>query len=166
MPNRVIQSTAHAAGQTLSDTLGSLFALELFAPSQTIFLTSPWITDFVVLDNTFGQFRALLPEVSGQVRLSAMLNALAEQGAAIRILTQTNTSRDFLQRLHPDIQCKARQNLHEKSLLTAHFYLRGSMNFTHSGLNRNDEHVELSTEPGDLAQARIAAQALWREVSA
>jgi hypothetical protein len=166
MPNRVIKSTAHAAGQTLSDTLRSLFALELFAPSQIIFLTSPWITDFVVLDNSFGQYRALLPDVNGQVRLSAMLNSLAEQGTTIRILNQTNTSRDFLQRLHPSIQCKARQNLHEKSLLTDHFYLRGSMNFTHSGLNRNDEHVELSTESDDLAQARVAAQALWQEVSA
>lgn len=166
MPNRVIKSTAHAAGQTLSDTLGSLFALELLAPSRTIFLTSPWITDFVVLDDSFGQFRALLPEANGQVRLSAMLNALAEQGTAIHILSQPNTSRDFLQRLHPHIQCKLRQNLHEKSLLTDHFYLRGSMNFTHSGLNRNDEHVELSTEPSDLAQARVAAQALWQEVSA
>lgn len=165
MPNRIIKSTAHAAGMALYDALGALFALELFAPSEVIFLISPWISDFVVLDNAFGQFRTLLPEDTGQVRLSALLNALADQDTAIHVLTREGVSRDFMQRLSPEIRYKTRQNLHEKTLLTDHFFFRGSMNFTHSGLTRNDEHIELSTEPNDLAQAWVASRMLWEEVA-
>ncbi len=166
MPNRVIKSTAHAAGRTVSDVLRSIFALELFAPSETIYLISPWITDFAVVDNAFGQFRALFPEANDNVRLSSVLNSLADQGSLIRVLSRPGVSNDFILRLHSNIQRKTKPNLHEKSFLTDHFYLRGSMNFTFSGLNRNDEHVEVTTEPTDLAQAHIAIQTLWEEIDA
>lgn len=164
MPNRVIKSTAHAAGRTVSNVLCSILAVELFAPSKTIYLVSPWISDFAVVDNAFGQFRALLPEANDNVRLSSVLNALAEQGSSIYVLSRPGLSDDFSLRLHPNIQRKTKPNLHEKSFLTDHFYLRGSMNFTYSGLNRNDEHVEVTTESADLAQARIAIQTLWEGI--
>jgi hypothetical protein len=166
MPNRVIKSTAYASSRTLNDALSSLFVLELFAPSNRIYLISPWITDFTLLDNRFGQFRTLLPEYNGQVRLSVILNTLAEQGTTIYVLSRPDTSRDFVARLHPYIQRRVSPDLHEKSLLTDHFYLRGSMNFTYSGLNRNEEHIELSTTPTDIAQASVAAEAFWRGVAA
>lgn len=164
MPNRVIKSTAHAAARTVNDVLRSIFALELFSPSKAIYLISPWITDFALLDNAFGQFRVLLPEENDNVRLSSFLNALVEQGSSIYVLSRPGLSNDFLMRLHPNIERKTTPSLHEKSFLTDHFYLRGSMNFTHSGLNRNDEHVEVTTELADLAQARIAAQTLWEGI--
>jgi hypothetical protein len=166
MPNRMIRSTAHAAAHTLADVLASMFALELFAPSRAIYLISPWISDFVVLDNTFGQFRTLLPEYNDTIRLSSLLSALATQGTDIYVLTRPSASRDFIMRLHSSIQHKGLASLHEKSLLTDHFYLRGSMNFTYSGLNRNDEHVELTTEDEALAQARVNILSFWQGVAA
>ena len=166
MPNRTIKSNAHASGQMLSYTLSSLFALELFAPSPAIYVVSPWISDFPLLDNAFGQFRALIPENEGRVRFSAVLNALQAQGTVIHVLTRPTSSQDFVFRLHPDIHRKVAPNLHEKSLLTAHFYLRGSLNLTYMGVNRNDEHVELSSDAGDIAQALVNVQLLWEATTA
>lgn len=166
MPNRTIKSSAHASGQILRDALGSLFALELFAPSQSIYLISPWITDFVLLNNSFGQFRVLLPENEGSIRLSVVLNGLVSQGTDIYVITRPYENHDFLSRLDNAIRLKLAPNLHEKTLLTDHFYLRGSLNFTYSGLNRNDEHAELSTDRDDLAQARVAAKAVWEGLPA
>jgi hypothetical protein len=51
--------------------------------------------------------------------------------------------------------------MHEKGLIGDHFYLRGSMNFTYSGVNLNDEHVELTTEPEQVALALAEAKATW-----
>jgi hypothetical protein len=33
--------------------------------------------------------------------------------------------------------------------------LSGSMNFTYSGINRNDEHLRLSIDSEDIADARL-----------
>lgn len=129
-------------------------------------MVSPWVSDFPLLDNAFGQFRALIPEYEGRVRLSTVLNALQAHGTAIYVLTRPHDSQDFVLRLHPDIHRKVAPSLHEKSLLTAHFYLRGSMNLTYMGVNRNDEHVELSSDAGDITLALVNVQLLWEATPA
>lgn len=161
MPLRIIKSGSHASGQILRDTISSIFALELFAPSRAIYLISPWITDAAFMTNDFGQFRVLLPDVEGITRLSVILNALASHGCRVHILTRPQESEDFLLRLDPSIERKVSARLHEKSLTTDHFYLRGSLNFTYMGLNRNDEHVEISTDVETLAIAQVHAKTIW-----
>jgi hypothetical protein len=53
------------------------------------------------------------------------------------------------------------ETLHEKGLIGENFYLRGSMNFTYSGIYINDEHIELTTEPDQVARAILEAQQRW-----
>jgi hypothetical protein len=118
----------------------------------------------LLLGNSFGQFRAVVPEVSeSDLRLSTLLNVLSERGAQVRLVCRPNQSRteDFLRRLSSAIQVKHVETLHEKGLIGEHFYLRGSMNFTYSGIHLNDEHVELTTEPEQVALALAEAKQLW-----
>jgi phosphatidylserine/phosphatidylglycerophosphate/cardiolipin synthase-like enzyme len=168
VPNRIIKSTAHNVGKQLQHLLSSLFALELLAPSTEIYLFSPWVSDVPLLNSAFGQFRALLPEAeTTDVRLSVLLNALADRGARVHILTKSNQryTELFLSRLDEGVVYRCRDELHEKGLVTNHFYFRGSMNFTYSGIHLNDEHCELTTDQGVVAQALLEARQRWESLS-
>jgi len=165
MLNRIIKSIARKSSIQLTDCLSSLLALELLSPSQVLYLFSPWISDVLVLSNTFGQFRPLIPELSeNDVRLAPLLNILAERGSQIRLLCRPDQpyTEDFLRKLSATVDVKRVETLHEKGLINDHFYLRGSMNFTFSGINLNDEHVELTTEPHEVALALAEAQQRWK----
>jgi hypothetical protein len=167
MPNRIIKSSARNSSIQLMDCLSSLFALELLSPSPELYLFSPWISDMVLLSNSFGQFRVVVPELAeSQIRLAALLCALSERGTRVRLMCRPNQlqTEDFLRKLSPEIEVKQVETLHEKGLISTHFYLRGSMNFTFSGVNLNDEHVELTTEPDQVALALLEAQQRWETV--
>jgi len=68
---------------------------------------------------------------------------------------------EFLNLLPENIERRGIETLHEKGLITHHFYLRGSMNFTFSGVNLNDESVELTTDQQDVALALLEARQRW-----
>lgn len=164
MPNRIIKSIARKSSIQLTDCLSSLFALELMSPSHIVYLFSPWISDVLLLGNSFGQFRAAIPEFSeDDVSLAGLLNVLTERGTQVRLLCRPDQphTEDFLRKLSSAIKVKRVETLHEKGLISEHFYLRGSMNFTFSGVNLNDEHVELTTEPHQVALALAEAQQRW-----
>lgn len=165
MPNRMIKSTNRKSSVQLASCLSSLFALELASPSQQLYLFSPWISDMPLIDNRFGQFRALIPDWNQyRLRLSPLLNAIAERGTAVYIVCRPDReyTEAFLRKLAPSIRTRRVSTLHEKGLVSEHFYLRGSMNFTFSGININDEHIELTTEHDQVARALLEAQQRWK----
>jgi len=156
----------------LADVLGSLFALELISPSPIIYLVSPWISDIQLLHNHFGRYRSLMPDSTRDILMLAdILNELADRyhpanasgHVTVRVIYRPGTVgiHSFLARLSLQVERRAASDLHEKGLLTSRCYLRGSMNFTFSGVNLNDERVELTTDPGDIGQAHLNMQDLW-----
>lgn len=168
MANRIIKSSARTSALQLADCLQSLFALELLAPSREMYLISPWISDMPLLPNRFGQFRALMPDLEQpSLSLLDLLTTLSDRGSAVRILYRAwqRQTEDFLRRLSPPVEWRSSDTLHEKGLVTTHFYLRGSMNFTYSGVNLNDETVELTTDPETVALALIEARQRWEELA-
>ncbi|EDX7803241.1 PLD-like domain protein, partial [Salmonella enterica subsp. enterica serovar Oranienburg] len=46
-----------------------------------------------------------------------------------------------------------RNHLHIKGFLTQNVFLKGSMNFTRSGVNRNEEFVELNCDSHMIGEA-------------
>ena len=167
MPNRVIKSRARTSSIQLAECLASLLALQLMAPSPVLYLISPWITDMPLIRNRAGQYRAIMPEMSkDMLSLADVLNALAERDVQIRIISRPyhQLTEDFIRKLPHTIERKTSNTLHEKGLITEQFYLRGSMNFTYSGVNLNDESVELTTDPAAVATALIEAQQRWEEL--
>lgn len=168
MGNRIIQSRARNSPLQLADCLRSIFLLELLAPSRYIYLVSPWIGDFPIIDNQFGQFRAMMPENGRRVVMfSTVLTMLSERGASVRIIRGPDPipTDDLLRKLPGTIEVRVAERLHWKGLVTEHAYLRGSMNFTYSGVNLNDESVELTTDAESVAYAMAEAQLSWENAT-
>lgn len=164
MSNRMIKSTTRKNSLQLTDCLSSLFMLELALPSQQFYLFSPWISDVALVDNRFGQIRSLAPNLEErQLPLSALLNTMTSRGTSVYIVCRPAYERTeaFLRKLSGGIQVRRVETLHEKGLIGDHFYLRGSMNFTYSGIHINDEHIELTTDSEQVALALLEAQHRW-----
>lgn len=164
MSNRMIKSATRKNSLQLTDCLSSLFMLELAIPSQQFYLFSPWISDVAFVDNRFGQVRAVVPNLDERLLpLSALLNTMASRGTAVYIVCRPSYERTeaFLRKLSGNIHVRRVETLHEKGLLGDYFYLRGSMNFTYSGIHINDEHVELTTDPEQVARALLEARYRW-----
>jgi len=66
MQNRVVKSRARSSSSQLADMIGTLFALELLAPSPEMYVVSPWMSDAPLLDSSFGRFRAFFPVHMGR----------------------------------------------------------------------------------------------------
>lgn len=171
MQNRIIKSRARTSSTQLTDCLSSLLVLELLHPSKQLYLISPWISNVPLLTNRFGQFRALMPEMSkSQLGLADILCLLHERGTLVRVVClppprQQPSTADFLRRLPEEVEWRYDEVLHEKGLLTDHFYLRGSMNFTYFGVNINDEHIELTSDPATVATALLEALRSWETLN-
>jgi hypothetical protein len=169
MPNRMIKSRARTSSIQLAECLASLLALELMAPSPVLYLISPWITDMPLIRNHAGQYRAIMPEMSKDVlSLADVLTALAERDVQIRIISRADhqLTEYFIRKLPLTVERITSATLHEKGLVSEQFYLRGSMNFTFSGVNLNDESIELTTDQTAVATALIEAQQRWEEIGA
>ena len=147
----------------LKETLGNLLVGLIISP-EDIWLVSPWISDFDLLDNRSGNWNSI--ETGWGVRkikFSEVLIRAMESGCRIRLVTNGDQiNQAFVQRLRiaiPDddvFQYVISDKLHIKGLLASKFFLAGSMNFTYSGANINDEQVLLNTEPNTVLDARFA----------
>lgn len=155
-----------------ADLLQSLFLAELLYPSSRLWVSSPWITDFDLIDNKSRQFGALVPRwPSTPIRFSEVLAELAERGSELVVITSHDPKNDdFLSRiydlrpLYPDRVHVFRENqVHEKGILTDHFTLDGSMNFTYWGINHNQEHVSYRCQPGAVHERRLVLESHWRD---
>lgn len=149
--------------------LGSFFAALLVGERRTtpLYLCSPYLSDFTLLDNSFGQYSAVfsaLPEFSerASLRLSDVLAAVSHR-MPVRIVTIRHPSSDaFLERLalgpNGDLTIRiASDTYHEKGLLCDEFYVEGSMNFTYSGVFIRDEKVVCHTADDDATRRKIDA---------
>lgn len=158
---------SNAASSQLRDLLSSAFVCVLmrtdWSLKQPIYVCSPWISDFPIFDNRYGQFDALLPSVRGssRIRLADVLISLASV-TSVRILSkETEATRQFLATRDiagTDIRVRmAGEDLHEKGLLTPDFYLEGSMNLTYSGVHLNQEKISYHAGVDRPVVERIAA---------
>ena len=131
--------------QLFRSAMASLLLLD--APSRPIYVCSPWISDFIVFENRFGEFGHLVPglEERSSIRLSECLRQLAHLHEVRIISRRTDVTLTFLSnpRLAEDDvkSVLADDNLHEKGFLTPLFYFEGSMNITYSGVHINKEKL-------------------------
>ncbi|WP_434718135.1 hypothetical protein P5W98_00685 [Paraburkholderia sp. A1BS-2L] len=140
---------SNAANLQLRQLFGSAMAslLLLDVPTRPIYVCSPWISDFIVFENRFGEFNQLVPiaDDDRNIRFSDCLRQLACLHDVRIMSRRTEVTLTFLRnpRLAED-GVKARladDDLHEKGLLTPIFYFEGSMNITYSGVHRNKEKI-------------------------
>lgn len=142
---------SHGSGQRLRDLLASSLSTLLLMDKleKPVYVSSPWISDFVLFDNRYKEFESLFPDLADQVdiRFSDYLTRLARQTQVRIITTKNETSAGFLERFghgpaSPDLRYRfAGEEYHEKGLLAPSFYIEGSMNFTYSGVYVRGEKV-------------------------
>lgn len=152
--------------------LQSLFVAELIWPSKRLWISSPWISDVELIDNTARQFSSLNPDWPAiRIRFSAVLTALLERGVEIVLITNLSRhNEEFLARIQPlellhgnRLRVIQTANIHEKGILGDTFTLSGSMNLTYSGVYINEEYLIYRCNPAQVAERRVTLEDRWRE---
>lgn len=171
--NRLIYK--RSASREIPDLLQNAFAAEILSPGPCVWIVSAWIWDIPVLDNSTGGFFQMNPAWPfGPIRLVEVLDELLSQGTTVHLAVRPRVNDIFLQTLFdktghrpPDsntplkVHRVGEEKLHQKGILTSRFYLRGSMNLTHNGIQVFDEHVEYTTATDAVATAQIEFEARW-----
>ena len=163
---RRIFKTQTTGANTIQELLQSMFVAEVLAPSEEVWIVSPWISDVVLIDNRSGNFDALNPEWGRrEVRLAEVLATLMARGTMVHIVTRKDASNDaFLTRvdemaheqgLDEQLSVLIHNQLHTKGLLLGCCLLMGSMNLTYNGMVILDEWVEFSIDPQELGRTRL-----------
>lgn len=163
--SRIIFINNSLGRRQLRETLGNLLVSLVVTP-QNIWLVSPWVSDFELLDNRSGDWNAVEPGWGmRKINFSEILISAIESGCRLRLVTTDVTSNQaFIQRLQiavPDtemFQHIVSEDLHIKGLLTNSFFLAGSMNFTYSGTHFKEEQVQLSVDAGTISEAKLEFQ--------
>ena len=160
---------SRAGSLQVRDLLASLLSTRFLAePSMDpLYVCSPYLTDFPVFDNSFGQYQALFrnrPDFgeNSEVLFSQALIELSNR-MPVRLIGVPGPNADvFLRSIVrtevPNISGRYASDLyHEKGLLCKAFYLEGSMNFTYNGVYRRDEKVTSHTPDTASGQQKINA---------
>ena len=146
----------------LKETLADLLIGLILSPDD-LWLVSPWVSDFDLLDNRAGNWDSIEPAWGARyVRFSELLIAAIESGCNLKYVTNNDPmNQRFYDQLiarlgsgHSILKLE-KKSLHTKGLLCSSFFLAGSMNFTYSGTHRNDERIQLSTDANAIAEAKI-----------
>lgn len=162
--------------------LQTLVVREWMQPSTSMWLVSPWLSDTGILNNDSLAFAHLEPRWRrGWVGLAEVLASCVGRGTNVHIVTlpevpmyrrreserQTERFLNVLQiaaRARPSglkIHRDDAAQLHGKGWLTEHWYLGGSMNFTHAGVSLRTEFLHVYTDRGVLAQTRAEFEQRW-----
>lgn len=156
---------SHGSGTQALDLVASSLStlLLLAAPDSPVYFSSPWISDFPLLNNRFRQFSALFPELDSraEIRFADVL-ALIGRRMPVRIITVENeVSTNFVRSLAPGEGSGIRVRFapevhHEKGILTPWFYIDGSMNITFHGVHIRGEKITYHVSSSDEGRAKIA----------
>ncbi|MBK6280846.1 MAG: hypothetical protein IPF57_23295 [Gammaproteobacteria bacterium] len=164
---RKIFKSAVTSQHAVREVLSMVFAQELLAPSRTVFILAPWISNIVIFDSRLGQYATLNPEwPKREIRIVEVLVAVATNGTALHVHTRPDEhNKEFKRRIVEAMTDAGLQDqlhwydqnarLHTKGVLTDWVLVDGSMNLTESGVAINDEAVTVSFEPNIVAAARL-----------
>jgi hypothetical protein len=125
-----------------------------------IYILSPWISDFPVLDNTSGNFDAINPSWGHRyIQFFELLQNCVEAGATLKLAIREN--REKIRQLEQNLKNYSSRfivvelkELHEKGLLTENALIRGSMNFTYFGATINFEGITYTTNSTQIAEKK------------
>ncbi len=135
----------------------------LMIKPELIWLVSPWVSDFPILDNRSGNWDSVEPSWGDrEIGFLELLTSAINGGCPLRLVTKDDgKSISFISQLKnrlltsADFKNLSTGNVHSKGLLTHSFFLKGSMNYTYSGANLNDEHLMLTTDGTMISEALL-----------
>ncbi len=168
MSARRMVRTRPRNGLAISDVLSTAIVSELCWPSEELWLVSGWVTDIPVLDNADRQFDSVMgKEPRSQLTLSDALGALTRRGTQLHIaLREEEHNQVFVDRLQrasltDSLHIYSSADLHEKMMVGWSWVLKGSMNFTWNGVQRNEESLEFEIDQAEAARQRLELRTRW-----
>jgi hypothetical protein len=129
-------------------------------------MVSPWISDVPMVDNATGAFNSLQPGWGRRsIGLAELLGNLVRLGSYLVVVTKPLDHNDRFIRilkasvkdagLQKRLKVSTSHDLHLKGFLGDRFYISGSMNFTHSGVEILEEGVTFDVDPDIVGQAQL-----------
>jgi len=166
---RIIRKSRAIASGEVRSLIQTALLSELLAPSDVLWVVSPWVNDVPVISNDDGRFAAILPQIeSRDAHLSEVLATLAQAGTTLVVAVRPDRSNDtFLTTLRnapiPSGRLLERQDsaLHEKTLAGDRYVITGSMNFTRAGIDYNEEQVTFDDDVALVAEVRAGLRQRW-----
>ena len=160
--SRKILTNTSLGKRHLKEVLGSTFAGLILSP-QEIWLVTAWFTDFEILDNRSGNWSYLNASWGNRmVTFIELLETAVLNGCKLNlVVNETKTNDSALSLLKNKLvnedgfRFEISDKVHIKGLVTESFFFDGSMNFTFSGANRNDELVTISGDTHQISTTRI-----------
>jgi phosphatidylserine/phosphatidylglycerophosphate/cardiolipin synthase-like enzyme len=163
---RRIFKNQQTGSATIRELLQSMFVGEMLEAGNRVWIVSPWVSNIILIDNRSGNFDSLNPEWGRrEVRLADVLIGLMARGVEVALVTRDlDTNAAFLKRLQEAAAMHAIEEqmivhldplLHTKGVLLSRSLLIGSMNLTYNGLEMNDEWIQFSIDPDDIATTRL-----------
>ena len=156
-------------GLAISDVLTAALLSEFCAPSPELWLVTGWVTDMTVLDNAHRQYDAVLgDDARSSLTLTEVLAALTRRGSHVHVaVREVDHNRRFVERLRAAAEPAALSvysspDLHEKILVGWTWLMKGSMNFTWNGVQRNEESIDFQLDITTAATQRLELQTRWR----
>ncbi|AYO14659.1 PLD-like domain protein [Vibrio owensii] len=146
----------------IKEVLSGMLMGEILHPRE-MWLVSAWVSDFELLDNRSGAWELLNPSWGHRmVTFFEMLETAVSNGCHLNVVVKKHESNlksvtQLNKRLgrFSTYRLEETQKLHTKGLLTKHAFLGGSMNFTYSGTNRNEEMMIFDRDPNVLANTGL-----------
>lgn len=164
--SRQIHSSRTGARHQVRELLEAVFTAELIHPSRKLYLVSPWVRDIALIDNMNGGFRGVDPIwARRRFGLVELLVLLVERGTRVVVATRDEPNNHmFVRQLERQIGSGQKNRLrvvitdelHVKGLLGDDYAVTGSMNFTHYGLQHNDELVRYELDLERVAELKIS----------
>lgn len=155
-------------GLAIGDVLTAALVSELCWPSEEVWLVTGWATDMPVIDNVARRFDAVLGADSPPtMMLSDVLGMLTRRGTQLHVAVRDNPhNRTFVERLQrvcttDSLHLYSSADLHEKMIVGWTWVLKGSMNFTWSGTQLNEESVDFHVDRAEAAHERLELRTRW-----
>jgi hypothetical protein len=170
MPYTIRDLTIPSQKRELRFLLQSIFCAELLTPSYPLWISSGWISDIPVIDNSARQFQALYPDWDNRpIRFSEYLAALCSRGGrVVVVLRDESHNKRFIHTLTQSQAYRLKQlaviiteTQHVKGLVGERLMIGGSMNFTFNGIEINDEEVVYRCDPVSIHEKRLSLMEKW-----
>lgn len=168
MSGRRMIRTRPRNGLAIGDVLTAAIVSELCSPSVELWLVSGWVTDIPVLNNEDRQFDAVMGgESRSHMTLSQALGELTRRGTELHVaLRKEEHNQVFVDRLQRSsavgaLHLYSSADLHEKMMVGWSWVLKGSMNFTWNGVQRNEESLEFEVGQAEAAKQRLELRTRW-----
>ncbi|MBP2210852.1 phosphatidylserine/phosphatidylglycerophosphate/cardiolipin synthase-like enzyme [Rhodococcus ruber] len=160
--------TRPRSGLAIGDVLTAALVSELLQPSDEFWLVTGWVSDITVIDNSVHQFDAVVgTEARSSLSLSEVFALLTERGTQLHVATRTDPHNEtFIHRLRrmcvtKNLHLYSSDDLHEKIMIGWKWVLKGSMNFTWHGTQRNEEALDFEVGVANAARQRLDVRTRW-----